>query len=397
MKFTANISVGSHDFFCRYNKTENLIAGTKDMFLYTHLIAEGKSKFSTNLQPYSGTHDIIDVIESFHQVSFNYFTIPPVKIKVRPALYILQRKDVYKDYINTQNNVEVHEKDANSIEDHKESTTNIPEEIVTEFQSKEAVEDETGESKMVDRQESENVETEEKRRLDDVPLPNLEHSLNFTIQEKPRILKKLSDSDSKLLKSEEKTKERRTKNSVKDNIKHIINKFKISKFENLTSAVDLPINREGGKTKEYIKNIIKQEKLRLEQEELNKIHEQIISLIDNNSNIINKEAIKDRLSDAFNNMDSTAIEVSSKKTVETEQEENYVEQRIKAPSKTEKNLVPNTEFVGHMEFDESGRARVEDFERQFEAANEQIENIMRVIENIVSNIEVQEERGDERE
>lgn len=67
--------------------------------MFTHLITEAKSKFSTNLKPYLHTHDVVDTIETFNQISFDYFTIPPIKIKTRPVLYILRRKDNYQEFI----------------------------------------------------------------------------------------------------------------------------------------------------------------------------------------------------------------------------------------------------------------------------------------------------------
>lgn len=69
------------------------------MFHYSYLIAEGKSRFSSSLKPYTSTHDVIDTIEAFHQVSFNYYSMPPIKIKTKPVLFILKRKDNYEDFL----------------------------------------------------------------------------------------------------------------------------------------------------------------------------------------------------------------------------------------------------------------------------------------------------------
>ncbi|KAG5887694.1 hypothetical protein JTB14_002015 [Gonioctena quinquepunctata] len=85
-----------------YCKKENLKPGDYELYQYTHLIAEGKSKFSTSLRPYSATHDIIDTIEAFHQISFNYLTIPPVKIKTKPVLFILKRRPNYREILQLE-------------------------------------------------------------------------------------------------------------------------------------------------------------------------------------------------------------------------------------------------------------------------------------------------------
>lgn len=63
------------------------------MMDFTHLLVEAKSKYSTNLKPYSNTHDILDVIDGFSHITFNYNLLPPVKIKTKPSIYILKRKD----------------------------------------------------------------------------------------------------------------------------------------------------------------------------------------------------------------------------------------------------------------------------------------------------------------
>lgn len=78
-----------------YNKTENLDA--EQLHEFTHLLIEAKSKYSSNLKAFQNTHVILDSIESFSQVAVNYKLIPPVKIKTKPALFILERKD-FREY-----------------------------------------------------------------------------------------------------------------------------------------------------------------------------------------------------------------------------------------------------------------------------------------------------------
>ncbi|KAL1501070.1 hypothetical protein ABEB36_006468 [Hypothenemus hampei] len=82
-----------------YDKNEHLKTTDKDIFKFTHLIEEGKSKYASNLKILAATHDIIDSVEAFHQISFNYFTIPPVKIKTKPVLFILRRRNDYKEIL----------------------------------------------------------------------------------------------------------------------------------------------------------------------------------------------------------------------------------------------------------------------------------------------------------
>uniref|UniRef100_A0A2H1VNH9 Mannosyltransferase n=1 Tax=Spodoptera frugiperda TaxID=7108 RepID=A0A2H1VNH9_SPOFR len=75
----------------RYSKNESL--ALEQLQDYTHLLVEAKSKYSPNLKYFAQTHVILDSVESFSQVAMNYKLMPPVKIKTKPAIFILERKD----------------------------------------------------------------------------------------------------------------------------------------------------------------------------------------------------------------------------------------------------------------------------------------------------------------
>ncbi|KAF4519194.1 hypothetical protein B566_EDAN013487 [Ephemera danica] len=73
-----------------YNKTEYLNA--EDLMHFTHLLVEARSKYSLNLRPYLKSHEILDSVEGFWHISFNYNNFPPIQIKTRPHVFILKRK-----------------------------------------------------------------------------------------------------------------------------------------------------------------------------------------------------------------------------------------------------------------------------------------------------------------
>lgn len=79
----------------RYSKAENLTSGSKEMMTFTHLLLEAKSKYSQNLKPYSRTHDILDSVEGFSHITFNYNTFPPIRIKTKPMIFILKRTGIH--------------------------------------------------------------------------------------------------------------------------------------------------------------------------------------------------------------------------------------------------------------------------------------------------------------
>ncbi|XP_059053246.1 dol-P-Man:Man(7)GlcNAc(2)-PP-Dol alpha-1,6-mannosyltransferase [Achroia grisella] len=111
-----------------YSKNESL--QPHQLHEYTHLLVEAKSKYSPNLKSFANTHVILDSIETFSHVAMNYKLIPPVKIKTKPALFILERKD-FREYprghdIEKIKTILVKEKDSelNSIVD-EEETVNL--------------------------------------------------------------------------------------------------------------------------------------------------------------------------------------------------------------------------------------------------------------------------------
>lgn len=62
---------------------------------FTHLLVEARSKYSLNLRPYTLSHEVLDVVEGFWHISFNYNKFPPIQIKTRPHIFILKRKENY--------------------------------------------------------------------------------------------------------------------------------------------------------------------------------------------------------------------------------------------------------------------------------------------------------------
>lgn len=79
-----------------YSKNESLTL--EQLQDYTHLLVEAKSKYSPTIKVLSQTHNILDSVESFSQIAMNYKLIPPVKIKTKPAIFILERKS-FRDYL----------------------------------------------------------------------------------------------------------------------------------------------------------------------------------------------------------------------------------------------------------------------------------------------------------
>lgn len=132
-----------------YSKNESLEVDQLQHF--THLLIEAKSKYSPNLKAFSQTHTILDSVESFSQITVNYKLIPPVKIKTKPAIFILERKnfrDVPYSYyaISTPKeeeevnySAEDSEPSRDSLEEVEINNVNISDEVIDQTVSEENI------------------------------------------------------------------------------------------------------------------------------------------------------------------------------------------------------------------------------------------------------------------
>lgn len=80
----------------KYSKNESLTL--EQLKVFTHLLMEAKSKYATNIKALADTHDVIDTIDSFSHITMTYKIIPPLKIKTRPAIFILERRHFREDF-----------------------------------------------------------------------------------------------------------------------------------------------------------------------------------------------------------------------------------------------------------------------------------------------------------
>ncbi|KAA0198818.1 hypothetical protein HAZT_HAZT003661 [Hyalella azteca] len=65
-----------------YNKTEDLRPGSRELRSFSHLLVEAKNKYAYNLKHYADTHRILEAVEAFSHLSFNYQQFPPVKVRI---------------------------------------------------------------------------------------------------------------------------------------------------------------------------------------------------------------------------------------------------------------------------------------------------------------------------
>ncbi|XP_053597598.1 dol-P-Man:Man(7)GlcNAc(2)-PP-Dol alpha-1,6-mannosyltransferase [Microplitis demolitor] len=75
----------------RYSKQENLTYDDPDILQFTHLFIEAKSKtLFINKQP---NFKVIDSIDGFSRITLNYKMIPPIRIEMKPMIFIMKKPD----------------------------------------------------------------------------------------------------------------------------------------------------------------------------------------------------------------------------------------------------------------------------------------------------------------
>uniref|UniRef100_A0A1Y1MD36 Mannosyltransferase n=1 Tax=Photinus pyralis TaxID=7054 RepID=A0A1Y1MD36_PHOPY len=535
-----------------YSKVENLHSGSIESYKFTHLIVEGKSKFSNNLIPYSRTHDTIDVVEAFHHISFDYFTIPPIKIITKPVLYILRRKDNYLELMSSSQELTQDNTDGASdeISEDEEINTEVEEivadgvsmkKLVKELKADVIAEENSGKkynnlkqakleikplepikrvkplksvesnapkisSKITLKPNFSNEKDIEKKTKLDVSLDTksagskksdniaiIEHEKKVTFDENVddmkvdvrkesitelkskgktqdkkrasanvRVTSEKSENDNKNADDSatkriirEKTQEIKTIEfndpdvnvvdsvaaeieplessndvfGVKEQIRQVIHNFKQAKMQNLTNEMTALEAEKKESTKDVIKSIIRAERENLEREELAKIQEEILNIIDSNRHIINKSLIKDKVREAFVNYNLvTGSEVSGmvkpdkkhkprrrKASLEYRVTKDNLKIKVKntvfegedseettliAPNEDQTieiisaeldgyELAPNVysdeESLTFFEEPELDDDTLSDFEKEFHVANKQIEQIIKSIDHIFEN------------
>ncbi|KAL6265161.1 hypothetical protein P5V15_005246 [Pogonomyrmex californicus] len=74
-----------------YSKQENFAIDDPEMLQFTHLLMEAKNK-NSNIKFYLKTYDIIDSIEGYSHITLNRDILPPIRIKMKPSIFIMKRK-----------------------------------------------------------------------------------------------------------------------------------------------------------------------------------------------------------------------------------------------------------------------------------------------------------------
>lgn len=160
-----------HDHW-RYNKTEHLKAGGPELRSFTHLLVEGKSKYSYNLKHYTTSHQILTSVESFSHLSFNYQQFPPVKVRVKPSIFVLKNlveEDIDWSWLQEKDG---DKEDLEELGSEKEEVIH-EEEKAEEIrqQEEETEEEEEGEQNQDQENQEQEQEQEQEQAIEEPRLP----------------------------------------------------------------------------------------------------------------------------------------------------------------------------------------------------------------------------------
>ena len=73
--------------FCRYNKTEDLVPGGKEMMSYSHILTGEEA----DLPLYKNTHTVLEKVDAFDRISLDRKLFPFITFKFRTKIWILKR------------------------------------------------------------------------------------------------------------------------------------------------------------------------------------------------------------------------------------------------------------------------------------------------------------------
>ncbi|XP_044730139.1 dol-P-Man:Man(7)GlcNAc(2)-PP-Dol alpha-1,6-mannosyltransferase [Chrysoperla carnea] len=257
-----------------YNKSETLEPATPDILQFTYLLTEARSKYSPNLKPYLQTHEIIESIDGFSHISLNYNFLSPIKIKTKPMIFILKRKENATINLNDKFNLEIDESVEINSKDFEDKSDRI---IIESPSSQESKESELIKIEEVDQNKSEvdkeegppdsieeiliremkrqeqneenpieevryevpsNIPVKKPKKLDKTKRPEAKSQINFEVESIERSLTKENKVKESKIKREKK-KRTETKINTPSNDFPEINQTKISENSELNISQEL--------------------------------------------------------------------------------------------------------------------------------------------------------------
>lgn len=83
-----------------YSKNETLKPGDPELHEFGYLLVEARDKYSPEMRLLTQTHEILEFIECFSNIGLQYDSVFPIKIKTKPCIYIMERKNNAKSVVD---------------------------------------------------------------------------------------------------------------------------------------------------------------------------------------------------------------------------------------------------------------------------------------------------------
>uniref|UniRef100_A0A182PZJ9 Mannosyltransferase n=1 Tax=Anopheles farauti TaxID=69004 RepID=A0A182PZJ9_9DIPT len=75
-----------------YSKEENLRPDDDVLHRFDYLLTEAQDKYSDKMRTLAQTHEIVEFVECFSSIGLQYRSVLPVKIKMKPCIFIMRRR-----------------------------------------------------------------------------------------------------------------------------------------------------------------------------------------------------------------------------------------------------------------------------------------------------------------
>ncbi|XP_062539479.1 probable Dol-P-Man:Man(7)GlcNAc(2)-PP-Dol alpha-1,6-mannosyltransferase [Armigeres subalbatus] len=169
-----------------YSKEEDLFPGEQRLHSFDYLLTEARDKYSDEMRLLGQTHEILEFVECFNSIGLQYKSLLPVKIKTKPCIFIMKRRQSLepgKIRLNFDDIMETSNLGGSGSLSDPEFP---PFEVDGREEEDDEDEDEVLQDDEDDKHEADNAEEEKQFEDDDQPEDDLEELKESVEQEEPQ-------------------------------------------------------------------------------------------------------------------------------------------------------------------------------------------------------------------
>lgn len=234
-----------------YSKDEHLKAGDEELHKFDYLLTEVKNKYAPEMRLLQQTHEKIELIECFSNIGVHYASLVPIRIRTKPCIIIMKRKEnpvLLKRYFEVPEEFEDLEIEIESQEGALENdmTETVSEEVIhteelveekPKVLKKKRLRSTINKLKMKEIIEAGKIEDSKK---DDESVQSVEQEILADIEQSDVTSEELWPNDVEIINDlDEKKSTESGSGSIKSNIKKIISQEKTKQLLEEFKKIDL--------------------------------------------------------------------------------------------------------------------------------------------------------------